>query len=84
MDISQIDDTSEFLDGQSSKNLNGAKRKTVDLNEAPFKIQEEHLIRLKTLSRTGNDFYMHQVSKSSVVLSLQFTLLNICFQLTPT
>nr|AFQ23179.1 NPR-1 [Morus alba var. multicaulis]AGI03909.1 NPR1 [Morus alba var. multicaulis] len=52
MDISQIDDTSEFLDGQSSKNLNGAKRKTVDLNEAPFKIQEEHLIRLKTLSRT--------------------------------
>ncbi|PON84424.1 Potassium channel [Trema orientale] len=52
MDISQVDGTSEFLDGLSSKNLAGAKRTTVDLNEAPFKIQEEHLIRLKALSRT--------------------------------
>lgn len=56
MDISQVDGTSEFLDGLSSKNLADAKRTTVDLNEAPFKIQEEHLIRLKALSRTGNDF----------------------------
>lgn len=52
MDISQVDGTSEFLDGLSSKNLADAKKTTVDLNEAPFKIQEEHLIRLKALSRT--------------------------------
>ncbi|XP_062091058.1 BTB/POZ domain and ankyrin repeat-containing protein NPR1 [Humulus lupulus] len=52
MDISQMDCTSEFINGLSSKNSAGAKRTTVDLNEAPFKIQEEHLIRLKELSRT--------------------------------
>ncbi|KAF3439623.1 hypothetical protein FNV43_RR17901 [Rhamnella rubrinervis] len=53
MDIAQIDGTTEFpLVGFNSKSLAGAKRTTVDLNEAPFKIQEEHLIRLRALSRT--------------------------------
>lgn len=65
MDISQIEGSSEFLDGLSSKNLAGAKRTTVDLNEAPFKIQEEHLIRLKALSRTGNN-YIHATNLFSV------------------
>lgn len=52
MDITNLDGTCEFLGGTTSKNL-GPKRTSVDLNEAPFKIQEEHLIRLKSLSRAG-------------------------------
>lgn len=56
MDIAQIDGTVELpLVGINSKSLAGAKRTTVDLNEAPFKIQEEHLMRLRALSRTGNN-----------------------------
>nr|XP_048335586.1 BTB/POZ domain and ankyrin repeat-containing protein NPR1-like [Ziziphus jujuba var. spinosa] len=53
MDIAQIDGTSEFpLIAINSRTLTGTQRTTVDLNEAPFKIQEEHLIRLRALSRT--------------------------------
>lgn len=55
MDISQIDGASEFpMGGISSKDLASSQRTTVDLNEAPFKIKEEHLLRLQALSRTGN------------------------------
>ncbi|KAM1155707.1 hypothetical protein ACFX13_027152 [Malus domestica] len=47
MDITQIDgDGSEF-----PKDLASSQRTTVDLNEAPFKIKEEHLSRLQALSR---------------------------------
>ncbi|KAI4335280.1 hypothetical protein L6164_013942 [Bauhinia variegata] len=51
MDIAQVDGTSELplADLCSS---NSTKRSTVDLNEAPFKIKEEHLIRMRALSRT--------------------------------
>lgn len=60
MDIAQVDGTSEFPLGIKSKNLGNAQRTTVDLNEAPFRIQEEHLTRMKALSRTGNDLcHMH-------------------------
>ncbi|KAG7984040.1 hypothetical protein I3843_04G137100 [Carya illinoinensis] len=52
MDIAQVDRTSEFPLGIKSKNLGDAQITAVDLNEAPFKIQEEHLIRLRALSRT--------------------------------
>ncbi|XP_022732648.1 BTB/POZ domain and ankyrin repeat-containing protein NPR1 [Durio zibethinus] len=53
MDIAQVDGTSEFtLASINSNKLNGAQRTTVDLNDAPFRIQEEHLNRLKALSRT--------------------------------
>ncbi|XVF35043.1 hypothetical protein REPUB_Repub18cG0111100 [Reevesia pubescens] len=56
MDIAQVDGTSEFtLARLNSNKLNGAQRTTVDLNEAPFRIQEEHLNRLKALSKTGID-----------------------------
>ncbi|CAJ2638043.1 unnamed protein product [Trifolium pratense] len=47
LDITQIDGTSEF-----TPNLGGCQRTTMDLNEAPFKIKEEHLIRMKALSRS--------------------------------
>ncbi|ONH97721.1 hypothetical protein PRUPE_7G206800 [Prunus persica] len=54
MDISQIDGASEFpIGGISSKDLASSQRTTVDLNEAPFKIKEEHLLRLRALSRTA-------------------------------
>ena len=55
MDIAQVDGTAEFPLAIRSKNLRDDRRTTVDLNEAPFKIQEEHLIRMKAHSRTGND-----------------------------
>lgn len=48
MDIAQVDGTLEFSLGTSANH-----RSTVDLNETPFKIKEEHLIRMKALSRTG-------------------------------
>ncbi|KAF2302711.1 hypothetical protein GH714_001346 [Hevea brasiliensis] len=53
MDIAQVDGTSEFpLTSAKVKNLAGAQRTTVDLNEAPFRIQEEHLSRMRALSKT--------------------------------
>ena len=50
MDIAQVDGTSEFT---LSKNIANARRNAVDLNEAPFMLKEEHLQRMKALSRTG-------------------------------
>ncbi|CAL8171902.1 unnamed protein product [Prunus armeniaca] len=38
--------------GISSKDLASSQRTAVDLNEAPFKIKDEHLLRLQALSRT--------------------------------
>ncbi|GMQ06094.1 hypothetical protein CsSME_00050811 [Camellia sinensis var. sinensis] len=53
MDIAQVDGTSEFpLYSINSKNMPGVQRTTVDLNDAPFKIKDEHLNRLKALSKT--------------------------------
>lgn len=49
MDIAQVNGTSEFtFDGINSNR----EQNTMDLNEAPFRIQEEHLNRLRALSRT--------------------------------
>nr|GFC56780.1 BTB/POZ domain and ankyrin repeat-containing protein NPR1 [Tanacetum cinerariifolium] len=45
MEIAQVDGTSEFtLETAYSQNLANAQR-TVDLNDAPFLIKEEHLVR---------------------------------------
>ncbi|ONK80962.1 uncharacterized protein A4U43_C01F23750 [Asparagus officinalis] len=52
MDIAQVDGTLEFTLGSTSDHQTGAQRSTVDLNETPFKIKEEHLSRIKALSRT--------------------------------
>ncbi|CAM8890247.1 hypothetical protein QQ045_024240 [Rhodiola kirilowii] len=51
MDIAQVDGTSEFpltVDSISSSST----RTTVDLNDAPFRLKEEHLHRMRALSRT--------------------------------
>lgn len=54
MEIAQVDGTSEFtLETAYSQNLANAQRTTVDLNDAPFLIKEEHLVRLRALSKTG-------------------------------
>lgn len=53
MDIAQVDVTSEFSLARINKNLADAQRTTVDLNETPFSMKEEHLNRMKALSRTG-------------------------------
>ncbi|KAL6496518.1 hypothetical protein OROGR_029776 [Orobanche gracilis] len=52
MDIAQVDGTSEFHFNVTDKNMAGSPRTVVDLNEAPFKIKEEHLNRLSALSKT--------------------------------
>lgn len=53
MDIAQVDETSEFHLNGIKTNTAGSPRTEVDLNEAPFKIKEEHLDRLRALSKTG-------------------------------
>ncbi|KAL6519177.1 hypothetical protein OROGR_018497 [Orobanche gracilis] len=52
MDIAQVDGTSEFHFNGTDKNMAGSPSTVVDLNEAPFKIKEEHLNRLSALSKT--------------------------------
>ncbi|KAL3625307.1 hypothetical protein CASFOL_030761 [Castilleja foliolosa] len=52
MDIAQVDGTSEFQLVGIHKNMASSQRSEVDLNEAPFKIKEEHLNRLRALSKT--------------------------------
>lgn len=54
MDIAHVDGTLEFTLGSFSDHPNGSQQSTVDLNETPFKINDEHLNRIKALSRTGN------------------------------
>ncbi|KAK9697243.1 hypothetical protein RND81_08G024400 [Saponaria officinalis] len=49
MDIAQVDGTSEFT---LSKDMAEARRKSVDLNEAPFILKNEHLQRMNALSKT--------------------------------
>ncbi|KAL1563326.1 BTB/POZ domain and ankyrin repeat-containing protein NPR1-like [Salvia divinorum] len=52
MDIALVDETSEFHLNGIKKNTACSPRTEVDLNEAPFKIKEEHLDRLRALSKT--------------------------------
>lgn len=54
MDIAQVDGTSEYpLASIINKNMADARRMTVDLNDVPFKLKEEHLNRMRALSKTG-------------------------------
>lgn len=66
MDIAQVDGTSEFP--SIRKKMADAQRTTVDLNEAPFKLKEEHLNRLRALSRTGKDVCSYTFHESFLVL----------------
>lgn len=53
MDIAQVDSTSEFPLADYSPNMAGSGRTTMDF-ESHLKMKEEHLIRMRALSRTGN------------------------------
>lgn len=68
MDIAQVDGTSEFPLASIRKKMADAQRTTVDLNEAPFKMKEEHLNRLMALSRTGKDVCSFIYHRSSLIL----------------
>nr|XP_010915286.1 BTB/POZ domain and ankyrin repeat-containing protein NPR1 isoform X1 [Elaeis guineensis] len=52
MDIAQVDGTLEFTLGCTPNPSTTNQKTSVDLNETPFKIKEEHLARIKALSRT--------------------------------
>ncbi|RWW48503.1 hypothetical protein BHE74_00045413, partial [Ensete ventricosum] len=52
MDIAQVDGTLEFTLGSAANHSTGSQRTRMDLNEAPFKMKEEHLARMRALSRT--------------------------------
>ncbi|KAL6838709.1 hypothetical protein ACP4OV_031423 [Aristida adscensionis] len=46
-EIAQVDGTLEFTLGSTAN-----RRNTVDLNDSPFKMKEEHLARMRALSKT--------------------------------
>ncbi|XP_062195279.1 BTB/POZ domain and ankyrin repeat-containing protein NPR1-like [Phragmites australis] len=52
MDIAQVDGTLEFTLGSNSNPPSEIQRTTVDLNDTPFKMKEEHLARMRALSKT--------------------------------
>ena len=54
MDIAQVDGTMEFNLGSSGNLPPGIQRTTVDLNDTPFIMKEEHLTRMRALSKTGD------------------------------
>jgi len=51
MDIAQVDGTLEFTLG-SNANLPTEIQRTVDLNDTPFIMKEEHLARMRALAKT--------------------------------
>ncbi|CAM0880201.1 unnamed protein product [Alopecurus aequalis] len=52
MDIAQVDGTLEFTLGSSANAPPEIQRTNVDLNETPFKMNDEHLARMRALSKT--------------------------------
>uniref|UniRef100_A0A0D9Y4H5 BTB/POZ domain and ankyrin repeat-containing protein NPR1 n=1 Tax=Oryza glumipatula TaxID=40148 RepID=A0A0D9Y4H5_9ORYZ len=52
MDIAQVDGTLEFNLGSGANPPPERQRTTVDLNESPFIMKEEHLARMTALSKT--------------------------------
>lgn len=58
MDIAQVERTLPLPLVTNSKLTPGNQTMPMDLNDAPFKLKEEHLARLKALSRTGTFFFI--------------------------
>ncbi|KAL6627269.1 hypothetical protein ACP70R_030995 [Stipagrostis hirtigluma subsp. patula] len=52
MDIAQVDGTLEFTLGSAANPPSEIQRTTVDLNDTPFKMKDEHLARMRALSKT--------------------------------
>ena len=53
MDIAQLDGTSEFILGSSADPPPEIQQATVDLNETSLIMNDEHLARMRALSKTG-------------------------------
>uniref|UniRef100_A0ACD5VZ37 Uncharacterized protein n=1 Tax=Avena sativa TaxID=4498 RepID=A0ACD5VZ37_AVESA len=52
MDIAQVDGTLEFTLGSSANPPPGTQRATIDLNIPPSQMKDEHLARIRVLSKT--------------------------------
>lgn len=53
MDIAQVDCTLKLTLDSGAKPPPEKELATIDLNETPFHMNEEHLARMSTLSKTG-------------------------------
>ena len=53
MDIAQVDGTLEFTLASGANPRPEIQGGTVDLNETPFRLKDEHLARIRALSKTG-------------------------------
>ncbi|CAM0880200.1 unnamed protein product [Alopecurus aequalis] len=51
MDIGQVDGTSEFTIGSGANPRTEIQRVTFDLNETPFRMKDEHMARMRALSK---------------------------------
>lgn len=78
MDIAQVDGTSELPLASMRKKIADAQRTTVDLNEAPFKMKEEHLNRLRALSRTGKDIFSYILHQILILYVSRFFYIDLC------
>lgn len=59
MDLAKVEGTCEFTASSLEPDHHtGGEKTSLDLNMAPFRIQEKHLRRLKALSKTGMDWFL--------------------------
>ncbi|KAL6220977.1 hypothetical protein ACLB2K_008730 [Fragaria x ananassa] len=73
--ITQLDETPAFpVACLSPNNPTGSRTTTVDLNEAPFKIKEEHLARLRALCQSGDDTPEVRLTKRKRYMEIQEVL----------
>lgn len=93
MDIAQVEDTSELQLSPTFKLTQRNQSAAMDLNDAPFKLKEEHLARLRALSKTGTfhmvfciSFLLLKLSCASsmdnlipLLFNLKYCLHNVCF-----
>jgi len=80
MDIAQVDGTMEFNLGSSGNLPPGIQRTTVDLNDTPFIMKEEHLTRMRALSKTGDTrlaFFFFVLNHTALFSSIAVRLFSI-------
>lgn len=80
MDIAQVDRTSPLHSISNSKLTPGNESVPMDLNDAPFRLKEEHLARLNALSRTGtfSFIFLHFFSSYVFLAMTQVAQCGVC------
>ncbi|RWV92533.1 hypothetical protein BHE74_00053321 [Ensete ventricosum] len=73
MDIAQVEGTSEFTLGSTSNHATGNQRTAMDLNEAPFKIKEEHLAQITGFGHHTSEEKRRRFQELQEVLSKAFS-----------